>query len=272
MQKSYSIGYPEEKHVPDLKNLWADVFGDSQDVINNFFGKTSKNENVFCAFYGDEPVSVMYAVESNIFLQNAEYKAYYVYAVCTKKEHRGNSLMKKVFSFLESEARKRSVSYLFLVPAEESLFPLYESIGFSVAFVNKETLIKKSESKTRSFSSRNLSYEEYKTLREKYINVPQAILSESGFNSFYAPVGANMECVSLDEGYALYEKENGKVIIHEFCGEKEVVLSAVFSVAEVNEMVLREQATSGGKPYGMVKSLDGSPVFKNGFFGISYGG
>ncbi len=272
MQKSYSIGYPEERHFPALKKLWEDVFGDSEKVINNFFDETSKKENIFCAFYGDEPVSVMYVVESNILSEKAECKAYYVYAVCTKEEHRGNSLMKKVFSFLESEARKRLVSYLFLVPAEESLFSLYESIGFSVGFTNKETLVKKPDSLINSFSSRNLSYEEYKGLREKYINVPQAILNESGFNSFYVPVGSDMNCISLNEGYVLYEKENEKVIVHELCGEKEALLDAVFSATEADEILLREQTATCGKPYGMIKSLDGSPLFENGFFGISYGG
>ena len=272
MQKSYSVGHPTKKHIPALKALWENVFGDSKDIINKFFTETASCENTFCAFCEGKPVSVMYAVESSVLCGGKEYNAYYVYAVCTHKAHRGNSLMKKVLAFLEDEAIKRGVSYLYLVPAEESLFSLYEKAGFKVGFTQQEALFKKNEVTQSAVQFKTLSFDEYKLLRKRNITVPQAILTEKGFNSFYRSVEGNINCICLNEGYAVYEKENGRATVHELCGEKKTLLNAVFSLSAVDELLLKEPAENGGKPYGMVKALGDVPLFTNGFFGIPYGG
>ena len=273
MQRLFDVGHPSEKHLPVLKSLWEDVFGDSRKVIDNFFNKTARLENIVCAFHGGKPVSVLYAIDSTVYLNGEEKKAYYVYAVCSHPLYRGKGYMALTFSFLEKLSVERDVSYLFLVPAEKSLFSMYEKLGFSVGFTRNRNVINKYDTSVFNGKIKQLSFENYINCRKVVSEVPQAILNEAGFNSFYRPVGDNMSCIYIeDTGFAVYETENGKTEIFELFGNKEVLLSAVFAQSGADAITLYEYDMAGGDPYGMIKSIDGSPCFKNGFFGVSYGG
>lgn len=273
MQKSFSTGHPTDKHIPALKKLWVDVFGDAPKVVDNFFDKTAKPENVFCVFCDNEPVSVLYAIDSTIFLNGAEYKSYYVYAVCTHSDYRGNNLSAEVFSLLEKAAKQRGVSYLFLVPAEKSLFGMYERLGFSIGFKRRRQVVERKTYCHYEGDIQELSFSEYKKQRLMYCSMPQAVLDEGGFNSFYKPVGGNMRCFAVGaEGFVVYEKENNNVSVLEMIGDERALLSAVFGLTDVDELCVYGSAIAAAQPYGMLKSLDGSPTFDNGFFGVSYGG
>ena len=50
MQKLSDVGHPRNEHIPALKKLWEETFGDSPVVINNFFKKTFSPENTVCVF------------------------------------------------------------------------------------------------------------------------------------------------------------------------------------------------------------------------------
>lgn len=256
-----------------MKKLWAEVFGDSLKVINNFFEKTAKPENTVCVFCDNEPVSVLYAVKSEIYVDSKPKSAYYIYAVCTREDYRGKGLMAKAMAFLEELARKRGVSYLFLVPAQNSLFNMYEKFGFRVGFKRNKRVVTKTDYYIFDGEVQSLSFGEYKKQRLLFGTAPQAVLCEDGFNSFYKPVSCEMNCFAVkNKGFAVYEKENGIVSVFEVFGDKNELLSAIFRITEVNEISVYENEICGAEPYGMIKSLDGSPLFDNGFFGVSYGG
>lgn len=273
MQKLYEFGFSSNKHFSQLKKLWNEVFGDPLQVIDSFFEKTVKPQNVFCAFYDGEPVSVLYAIESQVFFNGKSYKSYYVYAVCTKEGFRGKGLSSGLFKLLEKTARERDVSYLYLVPAEEGLFTFYEKMGYSTCFTYKEACVQKGVYPELDYQCEALTFDEYKRIKSNNLNVPYTAFNKDGFNGFYNYAENDMHCVYLkDEGFAVYETDNGKVIVHECIGNKGKLLSCIFSEVKNNVLYVREQALTNGKPYGMLKSLDGSPLFSNGFIGVSYGG
>lgn len=273
MQRSFDVAHPQEKHFPALKKLWADVFGDSPEVIDNFFNKTAKCGNIFCVFSDGEPVSALYAIDATIVLDGAEYKSYYVYAVCTRSDYRGNKLSSEAFSFLEMVAKQRGISYLFLVPAEESLFRMYEKLGFSIGFTCNTKTVYNVDLPEYKENASPLLFEDYKNYRGMLKNIPYAILQEDGFNSFYKPVGNDINCVAIkNKGFVIYETENGKVTVHEIFGDEKLMLSAVFWLTGAFGVSVHKPATENGKPYAMLKSLDGSKTFRNGFFGVAYGG
>ncbi len=273
MQKLFSVGHPKEEHIPVLKKLWADVFGDDEAVIDNFFNETAKYENIVCAFCDNEPVSVLYAVESAVFLKNKEYKAYYIYSVCTHPNCRGNNLSARALEFLEKISNERGISYLFLVPAEESLFKMYEELGFKTGFTYKAECFSKDDFSEYKGKLSSLSYEEYKKYRSFSGKIPYAVMKETGFNSFYNPVKNNINCISVNaEGFAVYECENGKVTVFELFGNENLLLSAIFKLTKAPCVTVHKYAVENGIPYGMVKSIDGSELFENGFLGVPYGG
>lgn len=273
MQRLYKTGFPEEKHIPALKKLWADVFGDGELVINKFFENTQSAENTACVFCDDEPVSMLYAIDAVISYGGKKYNSYYVYAVCTANEHRGKGLMSLAFRYLEDLAVSRGVSYLFLVPEEPELFAMYEKLGFKTAFSYKETEYLSVCVNGNSGKFDELFYENYVKLREGSSVEPLATLQEKGFNSFLKPATEDVK-ILFDEnaGYAVAECVGDTIIVHELFGDKQRVLKLIFESLSANKVVLREPATESGVPSGMLKALDGSPYFENGFFGVAYGG
>ena len=69
MQRLYEVGFPSDEHIPALKKLWADVFNDEMQIIDNFFENTQNNANTICAFYEGVPVSMLFAIEGEIFIK-----------------------------------------------------------------------------------------------------------------------------------------------------------------------------------------------------------
>ncbi len=273
MRKLFEVGHPSEKHIPGLKTLWENVFGDSRNIIDNFFSKTARLENTVCVFCEEEPVSVLYALESTICLKGIEKKAYYVYAVCTHPLYRGKGCMVQAFSFLEKLSIERGISYIYLVPAEKELFTMYEKLGFGLGFTRNKRLVNKADVPMFEGNIKQLSFVQYVKYRKTLSDIPQAILDEDGFNSFYRPVCSNMNCIYVEnKGFALYDTEEAGIDVFEVFGDKEAVLSAVFSLSGAESLNVYEHAVADGEPYAMLKSLDGSLCFENGFFGVPYGG
>lgn len=273
MQRLFSVGHPNKECIPALKKLWSEVFGDSPQIIDNFFNKTAEAKNIFCVFCDNEPVSVMYGIDAGVFINGKAYKSLYIYAVCTREDFRGLGLMGENFSFLEKTAKQRGVSYLFLVPASKTLFELYEKSGFSTAFTYGVKVIKRTESLGFDGKVENLTYLDYTKLRLREAEAPQALLNEKGFECFYSPVGEEMQCISLGEnGFAIFESEAETVTVFELFGDQDMLLSAIFNITQAEEISVHIPDECGGEQYGMVKILDDSPTFENGFFGVSYGG
>lgn len=273
MQRLYDIGFPSDEHIPALKKLWADVFKDGEEVIDNFFENTQTNSNTVCAFCDGVPVSMLFAVEGEIFYGGNTYKAYYVYAVCTHPEHRGNALMSKTMSFLEATARERGISYLYLVPASESLFSLYSALGYKTAFSYDENIVRAPALPAEQSFCFGVDYAFYKGLHTNQSNIPVVVWGEAGFAGFIPQkMTADSFAITVkSKGYAVVEKVDGKFLVQELFGDEKSVLEQVFAVTKADSVILRKTAKNGGAPLGMLKALDNSPCFENGFIG-SYGG
>ncbi len=256
-----------------MKSLWASAFKDEEQVIESFFENTQENTNTICAFCEGHPVSMLFAVESEIFCRGEHRSAYYVYAVCTHPDHRGKGLMKKTMSFLETVARDRGVSYLYLVPAEESLFALYGALDYQAAFSYDEVAVKAPLTPVEKKFSFGVDYGFYRELRLTENNTPTVVLGEKGFKSFVLqkPTADAFSVTVEGKGYAVVELVDGRFTIQELCGDEKTLLACVFNVTKADSIFLRRPTNNGGRALGMVKSLDGSPPFENGFIG-SYGG
>ncbi len=117
-------------------NLWKNVFGDDEDYIK-FFLNGCKNKLCLGYFVDNELVSM-------IFLIDCKYGSYigkYVYAVATDKKYRN----KGYASLLINEAKKNMNDFLWLIPAEESLFDYYSKLGFKTKLYSNSNYINKIE-------------------------------------------------------------------------------------------------------------------------------
>ncbi len=274
MQKLYKACLGSNEDYSELKVLFKDIFGDSQKSIDNFFINTVIPENIICVRKGNEIVSALYIIECQLYAFGRLYSSAYVYAVGTCEECRGKGLMREAFEYLFAVAKERGYSYLMLVPQTEKLFSMYEKLGFKTCMTVKPVDVHwLCGVKIGTVYDGCCSYELYKKRKIRGCsNVPCVILGERGYSSFFNPAENSIRVIHSEEGYCVYEILDDYVIIHEIFGSKNVFYNAVFNDTDLSRMYVREPSDGGGVPFGMIKSLDGSPEFQNIFFGIPYGG
>ena len=119
--------------IPALKAIWNEAFAeDSRQDIDEFFETLYPNATGFCA--EDETgcvCAMLFALPQTIVKGEKQLKAAYLYAVATKKEHRGQGYCRAVMAYAEKELRKRYVDALLLSPATQDLADFYARLGFS---------------------------------------------------------------------------------------------------------------------------------------------
>ncbi len=271
MQKCYDLRLCRKSDFPTLKTLWKSTFSDTDAVINNFFEKTVVAENTVAVFCGEKAISALYAVECVGKIGEREINAYYIYGVSTLEEYRNQGLMRQTLGFVENMATERGVDALFLVPAEECLFPMYEKFGYETNIFYKEIKIERF-TLNESAVTENVNFNEYKNMR-KNAKFPAFSLKKDGFNSFFFPVTNEINCFSVrGNGYCVYENEAGKVTVHEAFGNKKILLGEIFKRENVNTLKLREYSENKEIPCGMAKFLNSDVNIENLFFGVPYGG
>lgn len=272
MQRLYDFRAVTTDDFPALKGMWQEIFGDSESSVDNFFLKTAEVNKILATFYCKEPVSVLYLLDSTIRVGGCDYKAYYVYAVCTKAEHRGEGLMKKLLDMACEKASRDGVSYLYLVPAERSLFELYGKCGYKTGFYYKEVELKKNDFPQGDYTITHLTYDEFKKYRQGE-GYTLATPCEKMFNSFYCPADDDVKVICVaGEGYGVVEKCDGGYIVHELFGNENAVISCIFNLLGCDTLTVKKPSASGGAPYGMYKTVGDAPELTDGFFGIPYGG
>lgn len=274
MPKLFDVRHPDEGDYEALKSLWIKCFDDAPSVVERFFENAVTPENAVAAFNGDSAVSVLYTIDSTITNNGAHYKALYVYAVCTDPDFRGRGLMKACFDFLFDKARERGFDYLFLVPANEELFPMYQRLGFETGFFVCESKAYSRDYTCDCTDSQELAFEDYKNIRSSFSNtINLATLGEKGFNAFLSPKSETVKAIKCGDGYAVFEIEGDSVTVHELFGNKECLLSCIFKLTKADILTVRVFPGCGNsKPSGMYLSLGDAPQLKNAFFGIPYGG
>lgn len=271
MQKLYDVRLGTTDDYNSLKELWQKSFGDEKEVIDNFFSQTVVPENIIGVFKENEALNALYIIECEAVIDKKSYSAFYVYGVSTDEEYRNQGLMRKTFSLLEKIAKERNADYLFLVPANESLFSMYEKFGYKtgISYNEKECACFCTETSTEIAP---VNYDCYKKFRDK-ADFSHIDLKEKGFLSFLKPAGNSVKCFSAhNHGYCVYENEAGVLTVHELFGDEDVLLSTIFSNEKCDKIIVREHTQDGGIPFGMYKIIGDVPEFNNVFFGIPYGG
>ena len=120
------LQHPEPHHIPQVKTLWKAAFGDSDAFLDAFFACAFAFDRCLCVMEGDTPIAAAYWLPGTC----REDPVAYLYAIATAETHRNQGhfhrLMKAVHEILKIQGYAGSL----LVPAQESLFGLYGSLGY----------------------------------------------------------------------------------------------------------------------------------------------
>lgn len=110
----------------ELSSLWQMTFLEDSQVIEHFFHNVFKDVITPVIKIDGEIASSLFLLPCSI----GNYKGKCVYCAMTKYSHRGKGYMKELLDFSYDYCKENGFDFLFLVPAEESLFDYYSKCGF----------------------------------------------------------------------------------------------------------------------------------------------
>lgn len=113
----------------DLRQLWQEAFGDPAETLDAFFATGFSEDRHHCILENGVPVSALYWFDCELDGS----KLAYLYAVATKKSHRGKGLAHKLMNETHAILKDRGYAGAILVPGGESLFDFYEKLGYRAA-------------------------------------------------------------------------------------------------------------------------------------------
>lgn len=110
----------------ELSSLWQITFLEDSQVTQNFFQTVFPTVVTPVIRIDGEIASSLFLLPCKIGKHNGKC----VYCAMTKYAYRGKGYMKQLLDFSYGYCKENNIDFLFLVPAEPSLFDYYEKCGF----------------------------------------------------------------------------------------------------------------------------------------------
>jgi len=137
------ISLADLSHKKDLAGLWFEAFGDDVKFVSSFLDSYMLPEyNVPVVVSGGKIASALYLIEFELYSNTKIIgNCAYLFAACTKKEHRGKGFMSALVSYSAELCKNRGLKAVFLFPQGEShkLFDFYSKLGFETIYTAKRT-------------------------------------------------------------------------------------------------------------------------------------
>lgn len=152
--------------IPAMTALWQEAFGDDESFISAFLRSFYTPQNAPIAVIDGEIAAMLFLLDGEMSIDGKRYPAYYLYAACTKKSHRGKGLMTELLDFSARTATDRGQAFICLKPGEKELFDFYEKRGYLPAFGRKVFTVHRSELVKSSVIAHNNSAFDLFELRE----------------------------------------------------------------------------------------------------------
>lgn len=141
------ISSADKNDKKELKTLWQITFLEDPQITDLFFDSIFDTVVTPVIKIDDEIVSSLFLLPCKI----GKYNGKCVYCAMTKYAHRGKGYMRKLLDFSYDYCKENGFDFLFLVPAESSLFDYYENCGFEkfgtsrIHIVNDTVPVKKDD-------------------------------------------------------------------------------------------------------------------------------
>lgn len=120
------IDFPTQAHIPCLRALWKEAFGDTDAFLDHFYTTGFSNDRCRCICLAGQVVAALHWFDCH----RQDKRLAYIYAVATAKSHRGQGLCHKLMENTQSLLRERGYAGVVLVPAKPDLFAFYEKMGY----------------------------------------------------------------------------------------------------------------------------------------------
>lgn len=208
--------YPQDGHIPGLRKLWKEAFGDSNVFLDAFFSKGFSSRRCRCIIENGEVLSVLYWFEVTYCHQRFAY----LYAVATAAAHRGRGLFSALLEDTKQVLTEVGFDGILLVPETEALGQMYEKFGFSAcASVDHHRIC----AGTAPAAVREIGAREFAALRRQMLP-SGGVVQEGALLDFLAS-----QCHFWAGGgwLAVGQVYDGKLVCQEFLGDQKAMTGLV---------------------------------------------
>lgn len=237
--------------ITELRRLWKQAFGDPDSFLDVFFAVGYSANRCQTLILNGQLAAALYWFDCNWDGR----KLAYVYAVATEEAFRNQGLCRKLLAQTHDALRSQGYCGALLVPGSDSLFRMYEKMGYRTC----STVTERTCAAGAPVSLRPITTEEYARLRRQYL--PQGGVIQEGatldflsqFAKFYA-----------GDGFILTASQDGTTAyIHELLGDAD----PAGIVAALGATQGRSRTPGTEKPFAMYYALDGDPAPE--YFGLA---
>lgn len=233
------IDFPQEEHIPCLRALWQEAFGDTDSFLDSFFETGFSLHRCRCIREGGRVLAALYWFDCRW----QDRPVAYIYGVATAKSHRGQGLCHMLMEDTQTILLQLGYSGIVLVPAKKELFPFYESMGYNCFGGIRQWQI----AAARPIPIQQLTYGEYAALRQAYLP-PNSVIQEGALLCFlgsYARFYRGEDCLFC------CAQDEGNLIVYELLGNPDTS-SGICAALGFTTGTFR---APGNAPFAMYRSL-----------------
>ena len=235
------IDFPREEHIPGLRALWKEAFGDTDAFLDSFYGQGFSLYRCRCIREKGQILAALYWFDCRW----QDKRIAYLYGVATAESHRGQGLCRKLMDNTQHILLQLGYSGVVLVPAKPPLFGFYEKLGYrcfggirswNAAAADPITLTQ-------------ITHKEYAALRKTQLP-SDSILQEGALLRFlgsYARFYRGEECLFC------CAEDAGKLMVYELLGDSH----AAPGICAALGFETGSFRCPGTEPFAMYRSLTG---------------
>ncbi len=243
------IDNPSPRHIPALRRIWKQAFGDSEEFLDCFFEIGFAYDRCRCVLLENEPAAVVYFFDCRW----QDKKIAYLYALAVDEAHQKQGLSRLLLSDTHAHLQRSSYAGAIMEPASESLMEYYERLGYCRFGGRTEQVYEAGESPTDAVKLGDLGYEQARDV----LLPPDAIRQEGAFT---AMLHTQAEFYAGEDFVAAVSKESP--MIYEFLGNTEQ-LPGLIRLLNLEKATVR---LPGGQPTAVYLSFSGEEIPT--FFGL----
>ena len=199
---------PTHVHIPSLRRLWKDAFGDGDAFLDLFFSRGFSPDRCRCIAPEGEVAAALYWFDVHC----CGHKMAYLYAVATAPSHRGRGLCRRLMEDTHRHLSALGYSGAVLVPQSDALRAMYRKMGYRDCTRIREFSAAPAEGLS---DLRQLSPREYAAARLEYL--PENPVIQEGASLDFLSVLA--EFYAGDGWLAAASREGDTLRCPEFLGD-----------------------------------------------------
>lgn len=166
---------PLPSHLPDLRKLWKEAFGDSDKFLDLFYTTAYSDDRCRIATINDNVVAALYWFNCKL----NEKPVAYIYAVATAAELRGQGICHALMEDTHAHMKALGYATAILSPADERLNKFYEGIGYKTCSnIHEFTCEGLLSHDYKNISIRKVDKHEYSNIRRRLLP-PNGIIQEN---------------------------------------------------------------------------------------------